>query len=61
MSFLGKVFGFKKKVKYSQDTQFKMCVIDETSNKVYTMLGITDERAEELTKLVLKSYEDNNN
>jgi hypothetical protein len=58
MSFLGKVFGIKeKKQTYSQDNKFKLCVIDETSTKVHTMLGITDERGKEIAELVIESYE----
>jgi GMP synthase PP-ATPase subunit len=59
MSFLGKVFGIKKEKKqtYSQDNKFKLCVVDETSTKLHTMLGITDERGKELAELVIESYE----
>lgn len=60
MSFLGKVFGIKKKQKtYSQDNKFKLCIVDETAQHMHTILGVTDERAKELANLAIDAYENN--
>ena len=58
MSFLGKVFGIKKKQKtYSQDNKFKLCIVDETAQHMHTMLGVTDERAKELAVVAVNAYD----
>ena len=60
MSFLGKVFGIKKKQKtYSQDNKFKLCIVDETAQHMHTILGVTDERAMELAKIAVDAYDNN--
>lgn len=60
MSFLGKVFGIKKKQKtYSQDNKFKLCIVDETAQHMHATLGVTDERAVELANLAIDAYDNN--
>lgn len=60
MSFLGKVFGIKKKKQtYSQENKFKLCIVDETAKHMHTTLGVTDERAVELAKMAIDAYENN--
>lgn len=60
MSFLGKVFGIKKKKQtYSQENKFKLCIVDETATHMHTTLGVTDEKAVELAKLAIDAYENN--
>jgi hypothetical protein len=57
MNILGKVFGIKKKKKtYSQDSKFKLCIVDETADHMHTILGVTDERACELVHLAVNAY-----
>jgi hypothetical protein len=58
MSFLGKVFGIKeKKQTYSKDNKFKLCIVDETSDMMHEILGITDARGKELATLVCESFD----
>jgi hypothetical protein len=47
---------FKKK-SYPQDNKFKLCIIDEKSDLIHEVLGITEERCQELTKLCIKAYD----
>ncbi len=46
---------FKKKI-YPQDNKFKLCIIDEKSDLIHEVLGITEERCRELTDLCIKAY-----
>lgn len=46
---------FKKK-SYPQDSKFKLCIIDEKSDLIHEVLGITEERCKEITKLCLEAY-----
>lgn len=45
---LGKLFNRKKT--YSKDSSFKICIIDENAELLVDTLGITRERAKELTR-----------
>jgi hypothetical protein len=47
---------FKKK-SYPQDNKFKLCIIDEKSDLIHEVLGITEERCRELTQLCIKAYD----
>ena len=49
----------KKKKSYPQDNKFYLCIIDENGDKLHQNLGITEERAQELTKLCIDSYQNN--
>ena len=49
----------KKKKSYPQDGKFYLCIVDENAQKLHENLGITEERAEELTKLCIDSYKNN--
>lgn len=60
MNWLGKMFK-KKKKGYNTDGQYKLLIIDEKEELLHAILGISDERAEVLTELCLKAYDDNSN
>ena len=47
----------KEKETYSKDYQFKLRIIDETSDTLYILLGITEERAEELQNICKDSFQ----
>jgi hypothetical protein len=47
---------FKKKI-YPQDNKFKLCIIDEKSDLIHEVLGITEERCRELTNLCIEAYD----
>ena len=49
---------FKKK-SYPQDNQFKLCIIDEKSDLLHEILGMTEDRCQEISKIVLNAYDDN--
>jgi hypothetical protein len=55
MKWLGKLLGKKKT--YPKESQFKLCIINEDSDLVAEVLGITEQRAHEIGKLALKSYD----
>jgi hypothetical protein len=54
MNWLGKMF---KKKSYPQDSKFKLCIINDESDLIHEVLGITEERCRELTKLCLEAYD----
>lgn len=58
MKWLGK--RLQKKKTYSQDGEFKLCIINEDTDLMHETLGLTDQKAEELAKICLKAYENNN-
>jgi hypothetical protein len=47
---------FKKK-SYPQDNKFKLCIINDESDLIHEVLGITEERCRELTKLCIEAYD----
>ncbi len=49
----------KKKKSYPQQDKFYLCIVDENSNLLHNNLGITEERAESLTRLCLEAYKTN--
>ena len=58
MKVLGKLFTKKKEVKtYPQDGEFKLCIINESTDIMHETLGITNERAEQLAKSTLECFE----
>jgi hypothetical protein len=58
MKWFRKLFK-KKKKSYPQDSKFKLCIIDEEGEQLHQNLGITEDRAKELTKLCIDSYQNN--
>ena len=59
MKFLKKAFSKKKKT-YNTDANYKLLIIDEKAELLHEILGITDERANELTRACLEAYDKNN-
>jgi len=56
MNMLGKLF--KRKKTYPTNNKFEVLIIGEDKTDFQEMLGITDKRKEELMKLALKTYEE---
>jgi len=56
MKWFRKLFK-KKKKSYPQDNKFKLCIIDEKSDLIHEVLGITEERCRELTEICIKAYD----
>jgi hypothetical protein len=54
MNVLGKLFNKKKT--YPKDNKFEVLIIGEDRSDFQEMLGITNERKEELMKLAFKTY-----
>ena len=54
MNVLGKLFNKKKT--YPKNNKFEVLIIGEDKTDFQEMLGITDERKDELLKLAYKSY-----
>jgi hypothetical protein len=46
---------FKKK-SYPQDSKFKLCIINDESDLIHEVLGITEERCQELAKICIEAY-----
>lgn len=44
---------------YSQNNKFELLVIDDKAKGVYQKLGITEERSDELVKIMKKAYDNN--
>ena len=57
MNVLGKLFNKKKT--YPKNNEFEVLIIGEDKSDFQEMLGITDQRKDELLKLAFKSYKDN--
>lgn len=55
MKWLGKLFKQKKKT-YTGDQKFMPLVIDDKSELIHEIFGITDKRSEQLTMTVIESY-----
>jgi hypothetical protein len=58
MKWLGKLFKRKKK-SYSTDGQYKLLIIDESKELFHEIMGITDERADDLLKFSRKAFDGN--
>jgi len=58
MNWLGKLFKKKKKT-YNTDHNYKLLIIDDSKELIHEILGISDERAEELLNICLKAYDNN--
>lgn len=58
MSMLGKLFKRKKVLKPS--TELKVAIVDENNSNLYTTLGITEERRDELVNLVKDNFKKHN-
>jgi hypothetical protein len=59
MKWSGKLFKRKKKT-YVKDQKFMPLVINDKSELIHEIFGITDERSKELTMTVLESYAEHN-
>lgn len=57
MTWLGKLMGKKKN--YPKDSQFKLCIVDETKEHLHEILGITEARADELARYAVEAYKNN--
>jgi hypothetical protein len=57
MKWLGKLFKRKKK-SYNTDKQYKLLIIDDSKELMHEILGISEERAEELINICIKAYDD---
>jgi hypothetical protein len=55
MNWLGKIFKRKQKT-YNPDGTYKLLIINDEDEYLHNILGITQERSEELTLLCLKSF-----
>jgi hypothetical protein len=55
MNWLGKMF--KKKKSYAKQDKFKLCIIDESSDKTHVVLGINEDRMNELRRICDRAYE----
>ena len=55
MNWLGKMF--RKKKSYSTDSQYKLLIIDDSKELIHEILGVTEERAEELLNFAKKAYD----
>jgi hypothetical protein len=53
MKMLGKLFGKKKLV---DSPKLKVCIIDDTTTDLWTTLGITPERRDELVDICEQAY-----
>jgi len=51
---------FAKKKTYSQDGEFKLCIINENTDSLHETLGITDARAKELAEVCLNAWNKHN-
>jgi hypothetical protein len=58
MNWFGKLFK-KKKKGYNTDGQYKLLIIDESKELIHEILGITDERAEQLLKIAASAFDKN--
>lgn len=54
MKWLGKLFNRKKKLESS--SELKLCIIDDTTDDMWTTLGIIDERREEIVEFCKEAY-----
>ena len=54
MKWLGKLFNRKKKLESS--SELKLCIIDDTTDDMWTTLGIIDERRNEIVKFCQEAY-----
>jgi hypothetical protein len=59
MNWLGKMFK-KKKKSYNTDCNYNLLIIDDTQEHLHEILGISEERSEDITKIALRAYNDNN-
>jgi hypothetical protein len=57
MNVLGKLFNKKKT--YPKDNKFEVLIIGEDKSDFQEMLGITDKRRDELLRLAIDSYKNN--
>ena len=55
MNWLGKMF--KKKKSYAKQDKFKLCIIDESSDVTHVVLGINEDRMNELRRVCDRAYE----
>jgi len=55
MNWFGNMF--KKKKKTYKQSEYKLLIIDDTSDLIHVILGISEERAEELLNACLKAYD----
>jgi hypothetical protein len=58
MKWFRKLFK-KKKKSYPQDNEFKLCIIDEKSDLLHDILGMTEVRCQEISKVVIEAYDRN--
>ena len=58
MNWLGKLFK-KKKKGYNTDCSYKLLIIDEKEELLHKIFGIAEERCEELTKIAIQAYKNN--
>ncbi len=58
MNWLGKMFKKKKKT-YNADCNYKLLIIDDKEELLHNILGICEERCEELTKVCIEAYKNN--
>ena len=60
MNWLGKAFRKKEIKTYPQEGEFKLCIINEDTDILHEILGLTNERAEELAKICTAAWNDEN-
>ena len=58
MNWLGKMFK-KKKKSYNTDCNYKLLIIDEKEELLHKIFGIAEERCEQLTKIAIDAYKNN--
>jgi hypothetical protein len=47
----------RKKKSYAKQDKFKLCIIDESSDSTHVVLGITEDRMNELRRICDRAYE----
>ena len=50
---------FKKKKKTYTQSEYKLLIIDDTADQIHSVLGITEERADELLDACINAYHKN--
>lgn len=61
MNWLGKRLRKKKEIKtYPQNGEFRLCIINDDTDSLHETLGLTDERAKELSEICLNAWDNHN-
>lgn len=58
MNWLGKMFKKKKKKSYPKDIKYQLLIIDDKAEFFHEIIGVSEERAQKLLDVCLKSYKE---